>query len=63
MAQLTLNNVKIIIIGISVFYTNYSKYPNLFNILRKLSQTVATLKSVKQLKQIYKEILKNIKYN
>ena len=35
MTQLTLNNTKSIIIGILVFFANYSRYPNLFNILRK----------------------------
>ena len=63
MAQLTLNNTKIIVIDILVFYINYEKYLNLFNILRKLLQIIIVLKDIKQLKHIYKEISKNIKYN
>ena len=63
MAQLVLNNIKVIVIGVSVFYINYSRYLNLFNIPKKLLQIIIALESVKQLKQIYKEILENIKYN
>ena len=62
-AQLALNNIKTTVIGFSVFYVNYDRYPNLFNILRKSLQAVAALKDVKQLKQIYEEILRNIEYN
>ena len=63
MAQLVLNNVKIIAIGFSAFYVNYGRYPNLFNILRKSSQAVTVLENVKQLKQIHEKISKNIEYN
>ena len=35
MAQLVLNNTKIIVIEILAFYINYGRYPNLFNTLRK----------------------------
>ena len=63
MAQLTLNNATVIVIGVSAFYTNYNRYPNLFNILKKSLQTVTTLEDVTQLKKIYKKILKNIEYN
>ena len=63
MAQLVLNNVKIIIIGVSAFYINYGRHPNLFNTSKKSLQIIKILKNVKQLKQIYNKILKNIKYN
>ena len=63
MAQLALNNAKVITIEISAFYINYGRHPNLFNTLKKLLQAVTILEDVKYLKQIYKEILKNIKYN
>ena len=36
MAQLALNNTKSTVIGISAFFANYDRYPNLFNIARKL---------------------------
>ena len=63
MAQLALNNTKVTVIDILLFYVNYKRYPNLFNTPRKLLQTVITLKNISQLKHIYKEILKDIKYN
>ena len=50
-------------IGVSVFYINYDRHPNLFNILRELSQAVTALKDVKDLKQIYKKMLRDIEYN
>ena len=63
MTQLILNNAKTTVTDISVFYTNYRRYSNLFNTLKKLSQVVTILKDIKQLKYIYKEISKDIKYN
>ena len=63
MAQLALNNVTIIVTGISAFYANYNRHPNLFNISKKSPQIIIILKDVTQLKKVYKKILKNIKYN
>ena len=50
MAQLALNNMKVTVTGVLVFYTNYGRYPNLFNILRKSSQAVVALKDIKRLR-------------
>ena len=63
MTQLALNNIIVIVIEISVFYTNYSRHPNLFNIPKKSLQIVVVLEDVIQLKKVYKKISKNIKYN
>ena len=47
MAQLVLNNIKVTVIGISTFFVNYDRYPNLFNAPRKSSQAVTVLKNIK----------------
>ena len=62
MVELALNNRILTIIGESVFYTNYSRYPNFFNTLKKSPQIDAALKEINSLKRIYKELLKNIEY-
>ena len=62
MVELALNNKILIIIGESAFYTNYSRYPNLFNIPKKSPQIDAILKKISNLKRVYKEFSKNIKY-
>ena len=63
MAQLILNNVKVTVTDILVFYINYERYSNLFNILRKSLQIIIVLENISQLKYIYEEISKNIEYN
>ena len=63
MAQLALNNAKIIVTGISAFFINYDRHPNLFNVLRKSPQAVTALEDIKQIKQIYDKIVKDIEYN
>ena len=62
MAELALNNRILIVIGESVFYMNYNRYPNLFNMLKKSPQIDAALKEINSLKRIYKELLKSIEY-
>ena len=62
MIELALNNRILTIIGESAFYINYGRYPNFFNILRKFPQIDAALKEISNLKRVYKEFLKNIKY-
>ena len=62
MAELALNNRILIIIKKSVFYTNYSRHPNLFNTLKKFPQINAVLKKINNLKRVYKKFSKNIEY-
>ena len=62
MAELALNNRILTVIKESAFYANYSRYLNFFNILRKSPQADAALKKISSLKRVYKELLKNIKY-
>ena len=62
MAELALNNRILTIIKESAFFTNYGRYPNLFNTPRKSPQADTALKKINNLKRIYKELLKNIKY-
>ena len=50
MAQLALNNIKVTVTKISVFFVNYGRHPNLFNVPRKLLQAVTALKDIKQIK-------------
>ena len=60
MAQLALNNAKSTATGISAFFANYGRHPNLFNAPRRSPQAVAALEDVKQMKQIHDEIAKDI---
>ena len=60
---MALNNAKVIVMGILVFFANYGRYLNLFNAPRKSLQAVVALENVKQLKQIHNKIIKDIEYN
>ena len=62
MAQLTLNNRTVTVIKELVYYVNFSRHSNLFNTLRKSLQAKVILQETNQFKKIYKEIIKNIKY-
>ena len=62
MVELALNNRILTAIKESAFYTNYNRHLNLFNTLKKSPQTEIALKKINNLKRVYKEFLKNIKY-
>ena len=62
MAELALNNRILTAIKESVFYANYSRYPNFFNTPKKSPQIDAALKKISSLKRVYEKLSKSIKY-
>ena len=62
MIQLILNSRTIITTEKSIFYTNFGCYLNLFNISKNSLQIKIVLLKISQLREIYKEILRDIKY-